>query len=97
MELNLRSFLFPLLPAPDGGQICLLIIGLERHDVTLKDAYGRTLQTFPHQGPPWTVARLVELADQILLPNDESADLFLGDQMIGSTDISLLNLQPNSS
>lgn len=90
MKISIRPFLSPLLPAPDGGQLCLPIVGLERNDVVLKDPYGRVLQTFSHHGKPWTVNRLLALEDTIALPNTKSADLFLGDQMIGSTDLTMV-------
>ena len=91
MKINIRAFLSPLMPAPDGGHFCLPIVGLERNDLVLKDPHGRVLQVIPHHGKPWTVSRLVQLEDLISLPWNKSADLFIGDQMIGSTDIELLN------
>ncbi|MFX4226447.1 MAG: hypothetical protein ACFHHU_00730 [Porticoccaceae bacterium] len=86
MAINIRAFLRPLHAAP-GGDLCVPILGLERARLVLKDPHGNVLQVIPDNGQPWDYHRLVALEDQLNVSKHGSADLFLGEQMIGSTDM----------
>ncbi|WP_336107915.1 hypothetical protein [Thalassospira sp. CH_XMU1420-2] len=86
MKVYISAFLGPIHAAP-GGDLCLPIVGLERARLVLKDPHGQVLQEIPNHGQPWDYERLVALEHTLTVPKQRSADLFLGDQMIGSTDV----------
>tara|TARA_R110001583_G_scaffold195401_1_gene372730 strand:+ start:1913 stop:2239 length:327 start_codon:yes stop_codon:yes gene_type:complete len=86
MKVYITTYLRPIHSAP-GGDLCLPILGLERKQLVLKDPHGAVLEVIPDQGLPWDYQRLVALEESLRVKKYRSADLFLGDQMIGSTDI----------